>query len=287
MEKELCWCGSGLSYEECHKTIEDKMAILKAQGKEVPGRELLKTPAQLEGIRRACALNTAALDEVAKFVKAGVTTAELDKIIYDFITSHGGMPGDLGYYGFPKSVTISVNDVVCHGIPGDGPLHVLKNGDIVNVDCTTILDGYYGDASRMFCVGKVSKKDKELVDVTAECLKRGIAAAQAWGYLGDIGATIAQLAHKHGFSVVEEFGGHGVGMDMHEEPFVAHYGKKKTGMVLVPGMVITIEPMINAGRRDIYEEEDGWTIRTQDGKNSAQWEHTILITENGPEILSY
>lgn len=287
MEKELCWCGSGKAYEDCHKLNDDKIAILAKQGKEVPQKDMIKTPAQIEAIRKACALNTAALDEVSKYVKAGVTTGELDRIMYDFIVAHGGMPGDLGYYGFPKSVTISVNDVVCHGIPGDKPYDVLKSGDIVNIDCTTVVDGYYGDASRMFCIGKVNKKDKELVDITYECLKRGIAAAQPWGYLGDIGAAIAQLAHKHGFSVVEEFGGHGVGLDMHEDPFVAHYGKKKTGMVLVPGMVITIEPMINAGRKDIYEEEDGWTIRTCDGKKSAQWEHTILITEKGAEILSY
>ena len=287
MEEKLCWCGSGKSYETCHKANDDKMALLRRGGKLVPQRDMIKTPEQIAGIRKACELNTMVLDEVAKYVKAGVSTGELDRIIYDYTLSLGATPADLGYYGYPKSVCTSVNDEVCHGVPSDQV--ILKSGDIVNIDASTIYNGYYGDASRMFMVGKVKKNAKDLVEITKACLERGLAAAQPWGYLGDIGAAIGSLAHKHGYSVVEEYGGHGVGVEFHEDPFVSHIGRKKTGMVLVPGMIFTIEPMINEGRKYITDPdpENGWTVYTEDGSLSAQWEHTILITEKGPEILSY
>ena len=188
--------------------------------------------------------------------------------------------------GFPKSVCTSINDQVCHGIPSEHD--VLRSGDIVNVDVSTIYNGYYADASRMFMIGKVAKPAADLVAITKQCLLRGIEAAQPWGFLGDIGAAVSKLAHKHGYSVVEEFGGHGVGVEFHEDPFVCHVGKRKTGMVLVPGMIFTIEPMINMGHRDIFvDEANNWTVYTCDGSLSAQWEHQILITENGPEILTY
>ena len=283
--EELCWCGSGKSYAECHQSIDEKIALFKSKGYEVPDRSLIKTPEQLVGIRKACDLNTAILDEVAKHIKVGMSTEEIDRIVYDFTTAHGGIPAPLNYDGFPKSVCTSVNDQVCHGVPSE---HViLRSGDIVNVDVSTILDGYYGDASRMFMLGHVKKDAKDLVGITKECLNRGIKAAQAWSCVGDIGAAIAPYAHKHGYSVVEEYGGHGVGNELHEDPFVCHVGKKKTGMLLVPGMVIAIEPMINAGRKDIYWEDNDDCVYTADGSLSAQWEHTILITEDGPEILSY
>ena len=282
----LCWCGSGKKYEDCHQMIDAKLAAAKTRGWEVPDRSLIKTPAQLEGIREACRINTLVLDEVAKYIKAGMTTAEIDRIVYDFTLKCGATPAPLGFFGFPKSVCTSVNDQVCHGIPDERV--VLKSGDIVNVDVSTIYKGYYGDASRMFMIGKTDKKAKDLVAVTKECLKRGVAAAQAWGFLGDIGAAVSGLAHKHGYSVVEEYGGHGVGNEFHEDPFVPHVGRKKTGMLLVPGMVITVEPMINMGRKEIYvDETNGWTVYTADGSLSAQWEHTVLITENGPEVLTY
>ena len=284
--EELCWCGSGKQYAECHQSIDEKIALFRSKGYEVPDRSLIKTPEQIAGIRKACVINTGVLDEVAKQIKVGMTTAEIDKIVYDYTVAHGAIPAPLGYEGFPKSVCTSINDQVCHGIPSEHD--VLHSGDIVNVDVSTILDGYYADASRMFMVGKVNKEAKDLVGITKECLNRGIRAAQAWSCVGDIGAAIAPYARKHGYSVVEEFGGHGVGNEFHEDPFVCHVGKKKTGMLLVPGMIITIEPMINAGRRDVYvDEANDWTVYTMDGSLTAQWEHTILITEDGPEILTY
>lgn len=286
MEQELCWCGSGKAYTDCHKSIDDKIAELKAQGHEVPDREMIKTPAQIEGIRKACAINTAVLDLVAENIKAGMSTEEIDKLVYEYTISQGATPAPLGFCGFPKSVCTSINDQVCHGIPSERD--ILRSGDIVNVDVSTIYEGYYADASRMFTIGKVDKKAKDLVAITKECLNRGIEAAQPWAYLGDIGAAVSSFAKKHGYSVVTEFGGHGVGVEFHEEPFVCHVGKRKTGMVLVPGMIFTIEPMINAGRKDVFiDASNDWTVYTQDGSLSAQWEHTILITEKGPEILTY
>ena len=284
--EELCWCGSGKAYAECHQSIDQKIALFQSKGYVVPDRSLIKTPEQIAGIRKACVINTGVLDEVAKHIKVGMSTAEIDKIVYDYTVAHGAIPAPLGYEGFPKSVCTSINDQVCHGIPSEHD--ILRSGDIVNVDVSTILDGYYADASRMFMVGKVNKEAKDLVGITKECLNRGIKAAQAWSCVGDIGAAIAPYARKHGYSVVEEFGGHGVGNEFHEDPFVCHVGKKKTGMLLVPGMIITIEPMINAGRRDVYvDEANDWTVYTMDGSLTAQWEHTLLITEDGPEILTY
>ncbi len=286
MEQELCWCGSGKAYAECHKKIDDKIAEFKSRGCEVPDRDMIKTPEQIAGIRKACEINTAVLDLVADKIKTGMTTEEIDRIVYDYTISRGATPAPLGFCGFPKSVCTSVNDQVCHGIPS--PNDVLRSGDIVNVDVSTIYEGYYADASRMFTIGKVDKKAKDLVEITKECLKRGVEAAQPWGFLGDIGAAVSAFARKHGYSVVTEFGGHGVGVEFHEEPFVCHVGKRKTGMLLVPGMIFTIEPMINAGRKDVFvDAANDWTVYTQDGSLSAQWEHTILITEDGPEILTY
>mgnify|MGYP001159217578 FL=1 len=266
--------------------LERKLLAYEAKGVEVPTKNLIKTDEQMEGIRKACALNTAVLDEVEKNIKVGMSTEDINNIVYDFTTAHGGIPAPLNFEGFPKSVCTSVNDEICHGIPDK---HViLKSGDIVNVDATTILRGYYGDASRMFMIGKTTPARKNLVNITRECMRRGIAAAKGWSRVGDIGATIAAFAHKHGYSVVREFGGHGVGLDMHEEPFICHIGKRNTGMLLVPGMVITVEPMINMGKPDLYiDAENNWTALTDDGKCSAQWENTILITEGEPEILSW
>ena len=282
---ELCWCGSGREYADCHQAVDFKIKAIQSQGHIVPGRDLIKTPEQIAGIRKACEINTAVLDEVAKYIKVGMTTEEIDKIVYEFTLSQGATPAPLGFCGFPKSVCTSVNDQVCHGIP-DGT--VLKSGDIINVDVSTIYNGYYGDASRMFMLGKVKKPAQDLVAITKECLRRGIEAAQAWSFVGDIGAAVGSFAHKHGYSVVEEFGGHGVGNEFHEDPFVCHVGRRKTGMLLVPGMIITIEPMINMGRKEIFvDAANDWTVYTEDGSLSAQWEHTILITEKGPEILTY
>ena len=226
------------------------------------------------------------LDEVAKYIRKGMTTEEIDQIVYQFTVKNGGTPAPLGFCGFPKSVCTSVNDQVCHGIPD--PKVVLRNGDIVNVDVSTIVDGYYGEASRMFEIGRVDQRARARVAITKECLKRGVAAARPWGHLGDVGAACGAFAHKHHYSVVEEFGGHGVGVEFHEDPFVAHTGKKGTGVLLVPGMIFTIEPMLNEGRKGVFiDSANDWTVYTEDGSLSAQWEHTILITETGAEILTY
>lgn len=257
----------------------------ESRGKQVPSRSLLKTPEQIEGIRRAGVLNTAVLDHVAEHIHEGVTTDEIDKLVYSFTVEHGGIPAPLNYEGFPKSVCTSIDEVVCHGIPSED--EVLYEGDIINVDVTTILDGYYADASRMFVIGKTSPEKQKLVDVAKECLEIGIAACKPYCFVGDIGNAIAKHAHRNGFTVVRDLCGHGVGNAFHEEPDIVHYGKKGSGMLLVPGMVFTIEPMINMGDWRVFiDEDDGWTVVTEDELPSAQWEHTLLMTETGVEILT-
>lgn len=286
MTTDLCWCGSGKAYADCHSEIDAKIELYRKAGHEVPDREMIKTPEQIAGIREACKINTAVLDEVEKNIKTGMTTEEINTIVHEYTVSHGAIPAPLNFYGFPKSVCTSINDQVCHGIPS--AQDVLKSGDIVNVDVSTIYNGYYADASRMFMIGKVDKKKQDLVAITKECLRRGLEAAQPWSFVGDIGAAVSGFAHKHGYSVVTEFGGHGVGIDFHEEPFICHVGKRKTGMLLVPGMIFTIEPMINTGKREVYVDAgNDWTVYTQDGGMSAQWEYTVLITETGNEVLTY
>lgn len=246
---------------------------------------MIKTPEQIEGIRRSGAVNTGVLDHIASEIKAGMSTAQIDQLAYDYTVAHGAIPAPLHYNNFPKSLCTSINNIVCHGIPNDK--EILQEGDIINVDVSTILDGFYSDASRMFIIGKTTPERERLVHVTLDCLKAGCEAARPWGFLGDIGHAVQQLAEKNGYSVVRELCGHGIGLKFHEEPNVEHIGKKGKGMLLVPGMVFTIEPMINAGRRNVYwDDEDEWTVYTEDGLPSAQWEHTICITETGHEILT-
>ena len=234
-------------------------------------------------------LNTAVLDAVAEKIREGMTTAEIDRIVYDYTTGHGGIPAPLNFEGFPNSCCTSINDVVCHGIPSEDD--ILEEGDIINVDCTTILDGYYADASRMFIIGKTTPERQKLVDVAWECLKIGEqVCSEPYVFVGDLGNAIAKHAHQNGFSVVRDLCGHGVGLVFHEDPDVEHYGKKGSGMLLVPGMTFTIEPMINGG--DWYvcgdeEDETEWIVLTEDGADSAQWEHTYLMTENGVEVLTH
>lgn len=267
-------------------TLDEKLHYYRHQGHIVPPKHILKTPEQIEGIRRSAAINTAVLDMVAENIRAGVSTEEINQWVYDFTVSHGAVPAPLNYEGFPKSVCTSINEEVCHGIP-DKDI-VLREGDIINVDVSTILDGYYSDASRMFMIGKVRPACRRLVEVTKECMELGIAAAHPWGFLGDIGEAIQRHAESNGFSVVRDFCGHGVGLQFHEKPEVEHVGKKGHGMLLVPGMIFTIEPMINMGGYEVYVDSDNeWTVLTEDGKPSAQWENTILITHNGVEILTY
>lgn len=265
--------------------LDEKVLKYQNNGSIVPWRSMIKTPEQIEGIRKSGIINTGVLDLVEKEIHAGMTTEEIDKLVYDYTVDHGAIPADLNYEGYPKSVCTSINSVVCHGIPNKR--EILTDGDIINVDVSTILNGYFSDASRMFIIGEASPEVEKLVRVTKECLLLGVEAAQPWANLGDIGSVIQTHAEGNGFSVVREFCGHGVGLKFHEEPDVLHYGKKGHGMLLVPGMTFTIEPMINLGKRDIFiNETDGWTVMTMDGKPSAQVEHTLLITEDGNEILT-
>ncbi|NLK38191.1 MAG: methionyl aminopeptidase [Epulopiscium sp.] len=280
-----CWCGSKKKYKACHIAFDEKINSYAQKGFPVPSHAILKTPAQLEGIRESGKINTAILYMVAEKIHAGMSTEEINTLVHEFTIAHNAIPATLNYKGYPKSVCTSINNEVCHGIPDAN--RILKNGDIINVDVTTIYNGYYADASRMFCIGEVSPEAKKLVDVTKECLELGLKAVKPWGFLGDIGAVIQAHAEKHGYSVVENIGGHGVGLSFHEEPYVCHIGKPNTGMLLVPGMVFTIEPMINAGTSEVYEDADnGWTIYTDDGSLSAQWEYTVAVTEDGAEILT-
>ncbi|HIT81528.1 MAG TPA: type I methionyl aminopeptidase [Candidatus Caccoplasma merdavium] len=266
--------------------LDKKILYFQNHGCLVPSRELIKTPEQIEGIRRSGVVNTGVLDLIESEIKAGMSTAEIDRMVFDYTVSHGAIPAPLNYEGFPKSVCTSINEVVCHGIPSED--EILQEGDIINVDVSTILDGYYSDASRMFIIGKTTPEKEKLVRVTKECLEIGMRAAKPFGFVGDIGNAIQRHAEKNGFSVVRDLCGHGVGLAFHEEPEVLHFGRKGTGMLLVPGMVFTIEPMINMGDWHVFiDEDDGWTVVTDDEKPSAQWEHTFLMTENGLEILTY
>ena len=265
--------------------LDKKILYLQNKGHLVPSRKLITTEEQIEGIRTSGVVNSGILDLVGKEIKAGMSTAAIDKLVYDYTVDHGAIPAPLNFEGFPKSVCTSINEVVCHGIPSEK--EILKEGDIINVDVSTILDGYYSDASRMFMIGKVSPKEEKLVRVAKECLEIGMKAAKPFGFVGDIGHAIQKHAEKNGFSVVRDLCGHGVGLEFHEEPEVTHFGRKGTGMLLVPGMVFTIEPMINMGTYRVYiAEEDGWTVITDDELPSAQWEHTFVMRENGLEILS-
>jgi methionyl aminopeptidase len=250
---------------------------------------ILKTPEDIEKMRVAGRLAAEVLDYIAPLIKPGIATEEVDRLCHEYMVEHqGATPAPLnyappGYQPFPKSVCTSVNHVVCHGIPGEKKL---KSGDIVNVDVTVIKDGYHGDTSRMFYVGQPSIQAKRLCEVTYECMWRGIDAVRAGATLGDVGHAVQTHAVQHGFSVVREFCGHGIGRKFHEEPQVLHYGRPGTGLKLEAGMIFTVEPMINAGKADIRQLADGWTVVTKDHSLSAQWEHTVLVTEAGHEILT-
>ena len=283
---EACWCGSGRKYKQCHEALDDKILMYQRQGHIVPDHEMIKNPEQIQGIRDSAKINCAVLDAVAEKICIGMPTEDIDRIVAETTKAMGGIPAPLNYEGYPKSVCTSINDQVCHGIPSTEDF--LKDGDIVNVDCSTIYKGYFSDSSRMFCLGNVSEEDQKLVRVAKECMELGIKEAKPWGFLGDIAQVINDHAIENGYSVVREIGGHGVGIEFHEEPWVSYVTKRGTEMLLVPGMVFTIEPMINVGRHDIYvDDENDWTVYTEDGKKSAQWEVTIAITEDGNEVISW
>ena len=244
----------------------------------------LKTADEIEKMRVAGALASSVLTMIEPHVKAGVSTDELDRICHEYITGElQAIPAPLNYRGFPKSICTSINHVVCHGIPGNKRL---KNGDIINIDITVIKDEFHGDTSKMFCVGKPSVRALRLVDTTYECMKLGISMVKPGTRLGDIGHAIQSYAEARKFSVVQEYCGHGIGREFHEEPQVLHYGIPGTGLVLEAGMTFTIEPMINAGKRHVRLLPDDWTVVTKDHSLSAQWEHTILVTGDGFEVLT-
>ena len=266
--------------------MDKKILSFQNRGCLVPTRDLIKTPEQIDGIRRAGTLNTAVLDHVAEHIHEGMSTLDIDKLVHEFTIQHGGIPAPLNYEGFPKSCCTSINEVVCHGIPDAE--EILEAGDIINVDCTTIFDGFYADASRMFIIGETTPERKKLVQVAKECLEVGAAACKPYTFVGDSAAAITKHAHQNGCTVVRDLCGHGVGNAFHEEPDMEHWGRKGTGMLLVPGMVFTIEPMINAGDWQVFvDSEDEWTVVTEDYSDSAQWELTFLMTEDGLEILTY
>jgi methionyl aminopeptidase len=265
--------------------FDEKIREYELRGFIVPDRSLLKLPKDVEGIKKSAVINMAVLDEVGDKIKAGMTTQEIDDIVYNTTVKMGGIPADLHYEGYPKSVCTSVNDQVCHGIPSDKV--ILQDGDIVNVDCSTILDGYFSDSSRMFCIGNVSPENRRLVEVTKECVEVGIKNVIPWHTLGDMGNAVHQHALQNGYSVVKEIGGHGCGLEFHEDPFVSYVSLPGTEMLMVPGMCFTIEPMVNMGSDEVYEDDrNGWSIYTRDGKPSAQWEVQVLVTEDGCEVLS-
>ena len=252
----MCWCGSGKKYKNCHMALDEKIHHYALQGHIVPTHDILKTPEQIQGIRDSSVINIAVLDEVAKMVKPGVSTEEIDRLVYDVTTRMGGIPAPLNYEGFPKSVCTSIDEVVCHGIPS--PDRILKEGEIVNVDVSTIYKGYFSDSSRMFCIGEVSEEKKKLVQVTKECVELGLEQVKPWNFLGDMAQVINDHAKANGYSVVVDIGGHGVGLEFHEEPFVSYVTRKGTEMLMVPGMVFTIEPMVNMGTCEVYiDDEDG------------------------------
>lgn len=281
-----CWCGSGRKYKACHMAMDEKIESYALQGHIVPNHDIIKTPEQIEGIRESSKINIAILDEIARQIHIGMSTEEIDRIVCDMTSRMGGIAAPLGYDGFPKSVCTSINEVVCHGIPSAARL--LQDGDIVNVDVSTIYKGYFSDSSRMFMLGDVPEETQKLVRVARECIDVGLEQVKPWNFLGDMAEAINNHAKKNGYSIVREIGGHGVGLEFHEEPFVSYVTSKGTEMLMVPGMVFTIEPMVNMGKADIYiDDEDGWTVYTDDGKPSAQWEVTLAVTEDGYEILTY
>ena len=281
-----CWCGCGKKYKKCHEQFDDKIAYIKSQGHIVPDRSIIKTPEQIEKIKESCKINIAVLDYVAENIKVGMSTQDIDDLVSSKTAELGAIAAPLNYEGYPKSVCTSINEVVCHGIPSKDV--ILREGDIINVDCSTIYKGYFSDSSRMFCIGEVSPEKKKLVDVVKECCEIGLEKVKPWGFLGDMGQAVHEHAVRNGYSVVREIGGHGVGLQFHEDPWVSYVSKAGEEMLMVPGMIFTIEPMVNMGTdKVILNKEDKWTITTADKKPSAQWEIMVLVTEEGAEVLAY
>ena len=281
-----CWCGSGKKYKKCHIDFDEKIEEFEGAGHIVPSHEILKNAEQIEKIKESARINIAVLDYVAEHIKAGISTAEIDKWVYDITTKMGGVPAPLNFEGFPKSVCTSINNEVCHGIPSEDV--IIKDGDIINVDVSTNLNGYFSDSSRMFCIGNVSEENRKLVEETKNAVYEGLKQVKPWGFLGDMGQAVNDYVKSKGYSVVREVGGHGIGLEFHEDPWVSFVSKKGTEMLMVPGMIFTIEPMVNMGKPDIYIDDDNdWEVYTEDGLPSAQWEIMVLVTEDGNEVLCW
>lgn len=278
-----CPCGSGRKYKKCCQGKSTSPKVDLRQEYEQKHRIRFKTPEQIAGIRKAGQLTVATLDMVAREIRPGITTDYINTLVHEFTINHQATPAPLNYRGFPKSACTSVNDEICHGIPDD---RVLMDGDIVNVDVTPILNGYYADANKTFFVGTPGKDAVKIVSVARECLKKGMAMARPGNTTGDIGWAIQSYAEENGCSVVREFVGHGVGLGFHEPPQILHYGKRGQGIKLLPGMVFTIEPMINLGKRFLHILDNDWTAVTDDGKLSAQFEQTVSITADGMESMT-
>lgn len=279
-----CPCGSGKKFKKCcihNKSFVDAMNMKDKYQKKYNIH--IKEDHEILGMKKSGALVVDTLYKVRDMIREGITTDDINTLVHEYTVTHGGVPAPLNYRGFPKSVCVSINDVICHGIPSD---RVIRDGDIVNVDITTILDGFYADANMTFCIGNVSSGAEKLVAVTRESLKRGMEMVKPGNTLGDIGWAIQNFVENEGCSVVREYVGHGIGLDFHEAPQVLHFGKKGAGIELVKGMTFTIEPMINLGAPDIDTKADGWTVVTKDGSLSAQFEQTILVTDKGYESLT-
>ena len=283
---DACWCGSGRKYKACHERFDERIIKCQMDGHIIPDRDMIKTKKQIDGIRESGLRNIAVLDYVAENIRVGMNTGEIDRMVYEKTKELGGIPAPLHYDGYPKSVCTSVNSQVCHGIPSEDV--VLQEGDIVNVDISTIYKGFFSDSSRMFCIGEISKEAADLVRIAKECMEKGIEQVKPWRFLGDMADAVNSHARANGCSVVRDIGGHGVGIEFHEDPFVSYVTKKGTEMLMVPGMAFPIEPMVNQGTDEIYVDDgNGWTAYTDDGKLSAQWEVTVAVTEDGCEILAY
>lgn len=282
-----CWCGSGKKYKTCHMRTDEKIRSYELEGHIVPQHSQIKTKEQIDGIRESGKINVAVLDQVAAHIRPGMCTEEINRLVEEKTRECGAIPAPLGFEGYPKSVCTSINDQVCHGIPSEDV--ILQEGDIVNVDVSTIYKGYFSDSSRMFIVGGNTTPERErLVRVAKECMEAGIAQVKPWQFLGDMADAVNRHAKENGYSIVIDIGGHGVGLEFHEDPFVSYVAPKGTEMLMVPGMVFTIEPMVNAGTSDIYVDDgNGWTVYTDDGEPSAQWEVTVAVTEDGCEILAW
>lgn len=281
-----CWCNSGRKYKQCHEAFDNKLAHFYNEGFDVPDHDIIKVGPEIDRIKESAKINMAALDAVAEKIHEGMTTLEIDEIVSDVTTSMGGICATLNYDGFPKSVCTSVNDQVCHGIPSADV--VLQSGDIINVDCSTILNDFFSDSSRMFMIGEVSEEKQRLVKVAKECCDIGLKEVKPWEPIGNVGAAIKEHAHANGYTIVREIGGHGVGFEFHEEPWVSYVTDWGEGMIMAPGMMFTIEPMVNMGKHSIKTDPiNGWEVTTIDGLPSAQWEYQVLVTEEGFELISW